>query len=198
MAWGLPCAGWLGLECRRGAREEAWTLPGQRAPSPGGFITVGAASLTGSHPLCRVFPEKPTEPWGCSALESGGHLSSQCLRLIWKVLDPASLFLRTPPPRSWGPCLVGLLLRPGGWQSGGSGWRSTPEAGLPKPAWVIKTAVRAPSCCPHPGEGLCLYPVSGGLMGKGCGSSGGGWTLGSLTSASSCPSAFPHPRRGPG
>lgn len=98
MAWRLPCAGWLGLGCRRGAREEAWTLPGQRAPSPGGFITVGAASLTGSHPLCRVFPEKPTEPWGCSALEGGGHLSSQCLRLIWKVLDTASIFLRTPPP----------------------------------------------------------------------------------------------------
>lgn len=52
----------------------------------------------GSHPLCRVFPEKPTEPWGCSALEGGGHLSSQCLRLIWKVLDTASIFLRTPPP----------------------------------------------------------------------------------------------------
>lgn len=172
-------------------------MPERRpGPSPGrGPHPLVSSSLWEPHPLCGICPEQPTGPWGCSALEGGGHLSSPCPRL-WKVLDAASVFLGTRP--SWGPCLAGLLLRPGGWQSGGGGQRSTPRLSSPNLPGVLKHLCRPPAAVPPPGRGS-VYPVPRGLMGKGCGSSGGGWTLGSLTSASSGPSpAFPHPRRGPG
>lgn len=98
------------------------------------------------------------------------HLSSQCPRLIWKVLD-TTLFPQDSP-------FLGPLLGRGcccilrGWQV-----RLDPE-------WAPGTCLGRQNTCVGPAavpapEDRYSHPSAWGTDEKGCGSSGEGWTLGS-------------------
>lgn len=156
MALWAPGVWWLGLGHRRGAREGLGPPraegPIPRCPHHCGSPTRCVASVLSS-------PRGPGAAllWRVGVtLAPGAHNSGR----FWTL----PLFSSGPPlpgaPAWRGCCCILGAGRVGQWTVLDS------EAELPEPAWGVKTPVQAPSCCPHPREGLCR-PSAPGTNGEG-------------------------------